>query len=58
MALVGERSGKRFALGDHLDVVIRDVDPPQGRIDLLLAGSAETSLRGRKDSGRKKGKRR
>jgi len=53
MALVGERSGKRFALGDHLDVVIRDIDPPQGRIDLLLAGSAETFIRGRKERGRK-----
>jgi len=52
MALVGERSGKRFALGDHIDVVIRDIDPPQGRIDLVLEGSAE-----KPDRGRRKGRR-
>jgi len=49
MALVGERSGKRFALGDHLEVRIRDIDPPQGRIDLLLtAGDAGSHRRKRR----------
>lgn len=38
MCLVGERSGRRFGLGDKLSVVIRDIDPPQGKIDLQLAG--------------------
>ena len=41
MALVGERSGLRFALGDTLQVVIREVDPPQGRLDLTLVGGDE-----------------
>jgi len=42
MSLVGERSGRRFALGEKLKVIIREVDPPQGRIDLVLAGNANT----------------
>ena len=53
-ALVGERSGRAFGLGDELDVVIRDIEPPQGKIDLELARRAE---RGGK-SGKRKGKRR
>ncbi len=40
LALVGERSGRRFSLGDELRVILQDVDPPQGRIDLQLAGAA------------------
>jgi ribonuclease R len=60
MALVGERSGLRFALGDTLKVVIREVDPPQGRIDLTLAGnsprdrSSDRKKEDRKKEGRKK----
>ncbi len=46
MALVGERNGKRFKLGDSLAVVIGDIDPPQGRIDLALA----TDRRGKSES--------
>ena len=38
-ALVGERSGRRFRLGDRLQVIIEDIDPPQGRIDLSLPGT-------------------
>ena len=54
MALVGERSGRRFALGDHIDVIIRDIDPPQGRIDLVLA--VESKSQGKRS--KKRGKRR
>jgi len=54
MALVGERSGRRFGLGDHLDVIIRDIDPPQGKIDLVLArSSSKQGRRGRKGKRRK-----
>ena len=68
LALVGERSGLRFGLGDELQVTIRDIDPPQGKIDLVLADSppARNTSGGRggknnarsedSGSGRKKGK--
>ena len=37
MALVGESSGERFALGDRLDVVLRDVSVETRRVDLVPA---------------------
>ena len=40
MALVGERSGDRFTLGDRLEVVVEEVNVALGRIDLRLAGNA------------------
>ncbi|MEM7079467.1 MAG: ribonuclease R [Pseudomonadota bacterium] len=49
MALIGERSGRKFRLGDELAVVVRDIDPPQGKIDLLLPGQRES---GRRRGGR------
>lgn len=36
MSLVGERSGRKFSLGDELRVLLRDVTPEQGKLDLLL----------------------
>ena len=39
MCLVAERSGARFTLGDRVDVVIEEVSPPTGRIDLALANA-------------------
>ncbi len=55
LALVGERSGRRFGLGDHLTVRLVDVQPALGRLDLELvepaAGSARQS-RGRRASKR------
>ncbi len=53
LALVGERSGRRFGLGDHIDVRLVDVQPPLGRLDLELAESAvgSTGPRGRARSG-------
>ena len=50
LALVGERSGRRFVLGDRLTVTIVDVDAPKGRIDLRLA---EGGQRGERGSARK-----
>ncbi|MEM7218130.1 MAG: ribonuclease R [Pseudomonadota bacterium] len=36
-ALVGERSGSRFALGDEFEVRLEGTEPAQGRLDLSLA---------------------
>ena len=40
-SLVGERSGKSFALGDELRVQLVSVNPPRGRIDLVPAGKRD-----------------
>ncbi len=42
MSLVGERSGRRFSLGQRLRVHVVSVNPPKGRIELVLANAAET----------------
>ena len=57
MALVGERSGRRFALGDAVKVVLQDVSPPMGRVDLRLAerpASSERTPRQRRGKGRRR----
>jgi ribonuclease R len=36
-ALVGERTGNVIRLGDPVEVVVRRVDPPRGRVDLAPA---------------------
>jgi ribonuclease R len=36
-ALVGERSGKTIKLGDPVEVTVRRVDAPRGRVDLVPA---------------------
>ncbi|MEA2404526.1 MAG: ribonuclease [Thermoleophilaceae bacterium] len=36
-ALVGERSGKTLRLGDPVEVAVRGVDAPRGRVDLVPA---------------------
>ena len=38
--LYGERNGKRFTLGDKIDVVVINVEPPQGKIELHLIPNA------------------
>ncbi|MBX3707197.1 MAG: ribonuclease R [Pseudomonadales bacterium] len=43
MSLVGDRSGRRFGLGDRLRVRLVDVQPALGKVDLLLAGTAKSS---------------
>ena len=40
-SLVGERSGRKFAMGDQVKVALQEVEPAQGRIDLLLAGQKQ-----------------
>lgn len=71
LSLVGERSGRRFTLGDELPVILVDAVPEQGRLDLRLepgrsvgadgaGGSADrqSGRRGRKGRPRKGGRRR
>lgn len=58
LALVGERSGRRFTLGDPLSVVLVDVVPEEGKLDLRLdpskpAGRREKRQRQAKKRGRK-----
>ena len=67
LALVGERSGRRFTLGDPLSVVLVDVVPEEGKLDLRLdptrpAGSkggktGRKEKQGKGSSGRDKGSR-
>ncbi len=59
-SLVGERSGRRYSLGDELSVVLVDAVPEQGQLDLALeapeGGRARRSGE-RKDGGRQGGRR-
>lgn len=43
--LVGERSGRRFALGDRIDVVLTSVEPEVGKIDLMPVETLERESR-------------
>ena len=61
-ALVGERSGRQFALGDELEVVLRGAEPEHGKLDLQLAarpesGSSSGKRRGQKGGQRRRGRR-
>ena len=60
LSLVGERSGRTYGLGDTMDVVLVDVQAPQGKLDLIpLANyrSAKRSAKSReRGSQRKSGK--
>ena len=40
-ALVGRRTGRQVRLGDPISVVVRTVDPPRGRVDLVPAFDQE-----------------
>lgn len=46
-ALVGDRSGKRYTLGDELDIVVARVDLDTKRIDFNLAGDGRGGRRRR-----------
>jgi ribonuclease R len=52
LALVGERSGRRFTLGDRLSVVLVDVVPEEGKLDLRLDPTKPAGSKGGK-TGRK-----
>jgi hypothetical protein len=57
MSLVGDRSGRRFGLGDQLRVKLIDVQPAVGKIDLELvsAKSARKGSAGREPRRRRRG---
>ena len=52
--LYGERNGKRFTLGDKIDVVVINVEPPQGKIELRLIPNAGGGDDRRKVKSRRK----
>src|SRR4051795_3793374 len=49
--LVGERSGRTIKLGDPVGVIVRSVDAPQGRVDLVPAISSEDGEEGKAQGG-------
>jgi ribonuclease R len=53
MTLVGDRSGRRFGLGDSLKVKLVDVQPAAGKVDLVLV--AKSSDGERRPRRRKRG---
>lgn len=57
MSLVGDRSGRRFGLGDELRVTLREVQAAVGKVDLVLAepSPAQRGKRGRSGRGRRGG---
>jgi ribonuclease R len=57
-ALVGERSGQRYRLGDRLDVTVARVDLDTRRIDFSLADEPDDAKRRVGAAVRKGGKRR
>ncbi|MEM7100595.1 MAG: ribonuclease R [Pseudomonadota bacterium] len=60
-SLVGEKSGRQFRLGDRLKVVVAEIQPSQGKIDLLLEGGPKQRSKSKGDrlkGGRKRGGRR
>jgi ribonuclease R len=58
-ALVGDRSGKRYRLGDPLDIVVARVDLETKRIDFRLAGEGPRDRdKGRSGRRRRGGPRR
>lgn len=54
MSLVGDRSGRSYKLGDTFDVVLLDVQPAQGKLDLVPLANHKTQKRERKQSPRRK----
>ncbi|MEM8767111.1 MAG: hypothetical protein AAGE43_06690, partial [Pseudomonadota bacterium] len=56
MALVGEKSGRRFSLGDRLSVVLVGVVPEEGKLDLELDPTKPAGSKGRRAGTEKAGK--
>ena len=52
--LYGERNGKRFTLGDEIEVVVINVEPPQAKIELRLTPNAGGGDDRRKVKSRRK----
>jgi ribonuclease R len=54
-ALVGRRGGRRYRLGDELDVRVEEIRRAEGKIELAIPGSAEARGGGRRGrSGRRR----
>ncbi len=51
MAIVASRSGMRFTVGDRVKVVLDQVSPATGRVDLSLPQRGERGRRGRRRRG-------
>jgi ribonuclease R len=49
--LVGERTGTRLKLGDPVEVQVRSVEAPRGRVDLVPAISSEDGEEGKTQGG-------
>ena len=56
LSLVGERSGRRFGLGDRMQVTLLDAQPAQGRLDLVpvATGNASKSGKGKQKNQKKR----
>jgi ribonuclease R len=54
--LIGDRSGRRFTLGEALEVRIANVEPPQGKIELQLLPAGGRKTGKAKSSKHKTGK--
>ena len=59
MSLVGERTGRRFRLGDELRVRLTEAIPEQGRLDLALERAPKPTAgrggrRGEQGDGKKR----
>ena len=52
-SLVGDRSGRSFQLGDQFEVVLLDVQAPQGKLDLVPAEKQKTARNKSAGNGRK-----
>ena len=52
-SLVGDRSGRTFKLGDQFEVVLLDVQAPQGKLDLVPAENHKKQKRDHKDSSKR-----
>jgi ribonuclease R len=55
-ALVGLRSGKRFGIGDEVEVRVTSVEAPRGRVDLEGADAEEQPRRGPQRRGANRGR--
>ena len=52
-SLVGDRSGRTFQLGDQFEVVLLDVQAPQGKLDLVLVENHKKQRRDRKETSKR-----
>jgi len=56
-ALVGRRGGRRYRLGDEIDVKVADIRKSEGKIELAIAGAEPTRARTGRGRRRRAGRR-